>query len=187
MSNYMNIEELHIPVILNRSKRRTLAVTVTSEGTLLVKAPFNMADKEIEQFLKQKRYWIYKQTKQILADNEERVLHSEDEIKQLKEKARNILTNRTEYYKKLVGVSYQKIRIGNQKTRWGSCSSRGTISYNWHLILMPEYIMDYVVVHELCHLQEMNHSPNFWKRVEEIFPDYQDCRRWLKENGSQYL
>ena len=105
----------------------------------------------------------------------------------LREQARKVLTERTDYYKEILKVDYQRIRIGAQKTRWGSCSSRGTISYNWHLVLMPERIMDYVVVHELCHLVEMNHSPAFWKKVSEILPDYEDRRKWLKENGKRYM
>lgn len=187
MSDYIEIEELHIPVILCRSNRKTLAITITNECKLQVKAPVNMGDREINRFLEQKRYWIYKRAKHILEDSSKRIVRSDEEIRQLKEEARRVLINRTDYYKELLGVHYQRIRIGDQRTRWGSCSSRGTISYNWHLILMPEHIVDYVVVHELCHLLEMNHSVRFWERVGAVFPDYQKCRRWLKENGNRYL
>lgn len=187
MPDFIEIEELHIPVICERGNRKTLAITITQEGSLLVKAPFKMPDREIERFLGQKRYWIYKQAKRVKETASDRIYRSEEEIKHLKEQARKMLTQKTDYYKALLGVDYQRIRIGNQKTRWGSCSSKGTISYNWHLILMPERIMDYVVVHELCHLLEMNHSKRFWERVEEIFPDYKERRRWLKENGNSYL
>lgn len=185
MQEYLDIEELHIPVILQVSSRKTLAITVTREGQLLVKAPFSMKEREIERFLRQKRYWIYKQTKRILEQGES-VQRSDAEIHILREKARKVLTGRTDYYKQLLDVEYRRLRIGDQKTRWGSCSSKGTISYNWRLVLMPEKIMDYVVVHELCHLLEMNHSAKFWKRVSEVLPDYKDRRKWLKENGEKY-
>jgi len=184
---YLDIEELHIPVVCRRNDRKTLAITITQEGGLLIKAPLRMPDREIEHFLKQKRYWIYKQTKHVLEDTQKRVERSEKEVKVLKERARKVLTEKTDYYKCLLGVDYQRIRIGDQRTRWGSCSTRGTISYNWHLILMPDRIMDYVVVHELCHLLEMNHSERFWRRVEAVLPDYENRKKWLKDNGKQYL
>ena len=115
------------------------------------------------------------------------VTYSRQEERSYREKARAILTDKTEYYGRLIGVTYNRIRIADQKTRWGSCSSRGTISYNWHLILLPENILDYVVVHELCHLLEMNHSPRFWSQVEKILPDYRERRNWLKKKGGTYL
>lgn len=184
---YLEIEELRIPIVFRRSNRKTLAITITQEGNLLIKAPLRMSFREIERFLKQKQYWIYKQAKHVLEDASHNIYRSEEEIKVLREQARRVLTEKTDYYKTLLGVDYQRIRIGNQKTRWGSCSTRGTISYNWHLVLMPERIMDYVVVHELCHLLEMNHSERFWRKVGEILPDYESSRRWLRDNGNQYL
>lgn len=187
MREILEIEDLDIPVELQRGKRKTLVLSITKEGQLLIKAPLQMPEKEIERFIGQRRYWIYKQAKRMLQENENRVVRSEEEIQVLKEQARKVLTERTDYYKEMLKVDYQRIRIGDQKTRWGSCSSRGTISYNWHLVLMPERIRDYVVVHELCHLVEMNHSSAFWKKVAEILPDYEDRRKWLKENGSHYF
>lgn len=187
MTDYMDIEDLHIPVELRRSDRRTLSVTVTDKGELLVKAPLAMSEERIRRFLNQKRFWIYKQAKHQMDSMEKRVNRSEEEVRRLKEQARITLTARTDYYAEILQVKYQKIRIGSQKTRWGSCSSRGTISYNWHLVLMPEIILDYVVVHELCHLIEMNHSPQFWSRVENVLPDYRDRRAWLKKHGDEYL
>lgn len=187
MREILEIEDLDIPVELQRGKRKTLVLSITQEGHLLIKAPLQMPEKEIERFIGQRRYWIYKQTKRILQENASRVVRSEEEVQELKEQAREVLTKRTDYYKEILKVDYQRIRIGDQKTRWGSCSSRGTISYNWHLVLMPERIMDYVVVHELCHLVEMNHSPAFWKKVSEILPDYEERRKWLKENGGHYF
>ena len=85
-----------------------------------------------------------------------------------------------------MGISYGMISIREQKTRWGSCSSKGNLNFNWKLILMPEEILDYVVVHELAHRKEMNHSRAFWAIVEQVLPDYQERRDWLKKNGSFY-
>ena len=186
MLDYLDIEELKIPIELNRAKRKTLAVTITPEGGLLIKAPKKMPEKEIKRFLEQRRYWIYKQTKKTLAEKENRIHRSEAELKKLKEQARMVLTEKTDYYKSIIGVEYKRLRIGDQKTRWGSCSSKATISYNWRLVLMPEEIMDYVVVHELCHLLEMNHSEFFWNHVSDVIPDYKVRRKWLKKNGNRY-
>lgn len=186
MTDYLQIEELTIPIVLQRGKRKMLAISVTLREELLVKAPFTMPEREIERFLNQKRYWIYKQMKRIQDMNQNRIDRSEDEIRHLKQQARDVLTKRTEYYKVLLGVEYARIRIGDQKTLWGSCSSRKTLSYNWRLVLMPREIQDYVVVHELCHLIEMNHSKAFWDKVGEALPDYQKRRAWLKQNGQKY-
>ena len=85
-----------------------------------------------------------------------------------------------------MGVDYGRISVRQQKTRWGSCSVRGNLNFNWKLALMPEEILDYVVVHELAHRVEMNHSPRFWAVVETVLPDWRERRRWLKQHGGEY-
>ena len=85
-----------------------------------------------------------------------------------------------------MGVSYGSITVREQKTRWGSCSAKGNLNFNWKLVLMPEEILDYVVVHELAHRLQMNHSTEFWDEVDKILPDYRKRRQWLKENGQKY-
>ncbi len=182
----LEIEDVCLPIVLERGKRKTLAIQVTQDSNLYIKAPFHTSEKQIERFLSQKRFWIYKQAKRIISENEKRVNRDEGEIQELRERARVVLTRKSHIYAEKLGVSFCKIRIGNQRTRWGSCSSKGTISYNWRLILLPEPIMDYVVVHELCHLLEMNHSKRFWALVESIIPDYAERRAWLKKNGNNY-
>jgi hypothetical protein len=107
---------------------------------------------------------------------------SEKEIKQLCAKAAIVLKQKTEYYARIIGVDYGKITIRHQKTRWGSCSSKGNINYNCMLMLVPDELQDYVVVHELCHRIHMNHSPEFWAEVAKVLPDYKQRRKRLKEN-----
>ena len=85
-----------------------------------------------------------------------------------------------------MGDSYGSITVREQKTRWGSCSAKGNLNFNWKLVLMPEEILEYVVVHELAHRLQMNHSTEFWDEVEKILPDYRKRRQWLKENGQKY-
>lgn len=104
-----------------------------------------------------------------------------DEIYRME--ARRILGERTNIYSKVIGAKPNKIFIKNQKTLWGSCSSRRNINYNYRIIMAPIEIIDYIVVHELCHLVHMNHSKNYWNTVKSILPDYKERRKWLKANG----
>lgn len=186
-ASYIVIEDRTIPVVLERSDRKTLSIGIREDGTLLIKAPYQMQQKVIDRFVAQKRFWIYKQVQRMENNRRNQVIYSKEQEKELRQQARKRLTERTDYYKTILGVDYSRIRIADQKTRWGSCSSTGTISYNWHLVLLPDAILDYVVVHELCHLRQMNHSKDFWNLVESILPDYRSRRKWLKEDGNQYL
>jgi predicted metal-dependent hydrolase len=81
------------------------------------------------------------------------------------------------------GLTFRRIFIKGQKTRWGSCSSLGNLNFNWRLMMCPPEVIDYIIIHELCHLREMNHSPRFWKLVEERCPDYKERKAWLKQKG----
>ena len=106
-------------------------------------------------------------------------------IQRYKKAARIQFENRVAYYHTMTGGNYTSITVRDQKTRWGSCSSRGTLSFNYRLIFAPPRILDYVVVHELCHLTHMNHSKDFWNMVAYVMPEYKVHRRWLKEHGQE--
>ena len=110
-----------------------------------------------------------------------------EEIKKLAEEALQYIPQRTAFYAPLVKVSYGRITIRNQKSRWGSCSGKGNLNFNCLLMLMPPEVIDYVVVHELCHRLEMNHSERFWKEVERVLPDYKLRKKWLRENGDRIM
>lgn len=101
-----------------------------------------------------------------------------------RDQARDVITERIKFFQKMLGVEYNSINIRDQKTRWGSCSGRKNLSFNWRLIMCPQEILDYVVVHELCHLIHMNHSKKFWQEVESILPQYKIRKKWLKENSA---
>lgn len=105
--------------------------------------------------------------------------------KRYRNAARNLFQNRVTYYHTFTGGTYTSITIRDQKSRWGSCSSRGTLSFNYRLIFAPPKVLDYVVVHELCHLTHMNHSKDFWSMVEGIMPEYKIYKTWLREHGQE--
>ncbi len=103
----------------------------------------------------------------------------------LKQQARLYLTSRVAAISRQTGLKYEKFRLSSAATRWGSCSARGTISLVWRLIMAPSDIIDYVIVHELAHTKEKNHSRAFWRLVEDFVPDYKERRHWLRKNGFQ--
>lgn len=107
--------------------------------------------------------------------------------KLLRDEARRIIEKKIEEYEDQIDEDYQKIYIRDQKTKWGSCSSNGNLNFNWRLILAPEHVLEYVVVHELVHLEERNHNENFWKRVGELFPDYRESNLWLGRNSAELV
>ena len=115
---------------------------------------------------------------------EESEKYSPKEIRQMADMAVRVIPPKVEKYAQILGVSYGRITIRSQRTRWGSCSSKGNLNFNCLLTQVPEQVMDYVIVHELCHRIEMNHSKRFWMLVEQIMPDYKMHRKWLKDNGN---
>lgn len=170
-----------VSYILRRSRRKTLAIKITREG-VLVYAPNRVRQEDIDRFIESKRIWIESKLEE---QTRRPVLHalSETELDSLRRQARTVLSDKTAFFAKQLGVSYGRISIRSQRTRWGSCSGKGNLNFNCLLMLTPERVQDYVVVHELCHLLEMNHSPAFWRLVESILPDYRQQKTWLKKNG----
>ena len=183
----VDITSLHTTIL--RTKRKTLSLELKEEG-LLVRAPKRMSNREIQSFILSKKDWIERHQKNI---NERRELqkqyppYTEDELKDLAKKAKEIIPAKVKYYAEIIGVSYGRITIRCQKTRLGSCSSKGNLNFNCLLMELPDEIIDSAVVHELCHRKHMNHSKAFYDEVESVFPEYKKCRKWLKENGHIYL
>lgn len=112
----------------------------------------------------------------------------EDQLeKALRDLAREKIEQKVEEYRDEIDESHEKIYLRNQQTRWGSCSGKGNLSFNWRLVLGPEKVLEYVVVHELVHLEESNHNEEFWSRVREIYPDYREANKWLSEESSNLV
>lgn len=140
---------------------------------------------EVERLLAEKRSWIEEQRRrQVPRLGLERLAVSESEARTA---ARELLSMLAEEEAERVGVAYQRIRIGGQRTLWGSCSARGTLSFNWRLVLAPPEVLDYVVVHELCHLRVPDHSTRFWALVARHRPHWRHQRDWLRRHGPELL
>ncbi len=167
-----------------RSDRKTISLRITAEGTLEVRCPKRMTNAEVDRFVQSKRNWIETHLKKRPPQLPP---FTESEIEALAARAKQVIPERVAHFAPLVGVSYGNITIRNQRTRWGSCSSKGNLNFNCLLMLTPPEILDYVVVHELCHRKEMNHSARFWAQVERIIPDWPVKRKWLKENGNSLI
>ncbi len=208
-----------------RSRRKTIAVEITKEGGVLVRAPLKLARREVLAFVHQNRGWIARKLAQARVLQEERTprrfregepfpflgeqhclryvaggeyLRKENGEFLLgadlssragdlfrtwyRARAREILEDRVAQFALRMGLTCRSVRITDAKERWGSCNAAGSLNFAWRLVMAPPPVIDYVIVHELSHLVEMNHSRRFWGRVGRILPDYAQRRKWLREN-----
>jgi len=172
-----------------RSSRRTIGLEIR-DGRLIVRAPRSASQREIDRVLSEKRAWILKhlEASRIRAEKAAAVPPlTPAELHALAEEALRVIPERVRHYAGLLGVRPTGITIRNQRTRWGSCSSKGRLNFNCLLMLTPPEVLDSVVVHELCHLKEMNHSAAFYREVYRIFPEYDRWHGWLREHQTELL
>lgn len=168
-----------------RSKRKTLGIEIKGRR-VIVRSPFCVADAQIDRFVNEHEDWIQKHFAKA-AEKEKRAAAlgflTEKELRTLADKASDVIPERVEYYAKIIGVSYGRITIRKQRTKWGSCSGKGNLSFNCLLMLTTPEVIDCIVVHELCHRKEMNHSEHFYEEVRKAYPEYDKWHKWLKVNG----
>lgn len=186
--------ETPLPCRVRFSKRKSLGIEITSEGNIIVRAPGYVSKRTVETFIEEKRDWILKNRGKVLAVRE---ASRPTPLSPMEEKKAAILRKRflnaakiyfprrCEELVRMTGGHYEKITIRDQKTRWGSCSQTGTLSFNYRLMMAPPEVIDYVIVHELCHLTHMNHSKAFWNKIADILPDYAERKNWLKVHGHE--
>ncbi len=165
-----------------RCKRKSLALIITEDAQLVIRAPHRLPEADIHNFVQQKRHWIKRKIAQI-SSRPRPLVYSAAEKQAWRKLAEQRITERCKYFSDLTGLKPRSIKISNAKKRWGSCGPKGTLNFTWRLILAPPEVIDCVIVHELVHLVERNHSKRFWSRVAEIIPDHKAHRRWLREKG----
>ena len=209
---------------IKRSNRKTLALYILKDGSLEIRAPKNVSEAVISDFILSKRDWIKKHTEKARERNIKKnefsvkigdsLLYKGKEYKLLPKEGNSLsfdyenfympdnitfealkpafislyrklakteIIKKAEYYSKIMNVEYSNIKINSAKTRWGSCSGKNSLNFSWKLILADDDTVSYVVVHELAHIIEHNHSAEFWKTVERFFPNYKECKKKLKQ------
>ena len=177
-----------------RSRRRTAVIEITEDLRVIVRVPYTMPDERIRRMVREKQSIIdmklarmrERLDKQYAAFGEEAPI-TQNEIRELAAQARREIPPRVEHFAGIMGIQYGRITIRNQATLWGSCSAKGNLNFNCLLMLAPEAVRDYVVVHELCHRKQMNHSEAFWAEVERVLPRYREARKWLKTHGQELM
>ncbi len=170
-----------------RSRRKTVGLQIAEDGHLIVRAPLRCPNKDIITFINGSEKWIKTHTAKVEQRNrelEQLQPFTEQDIKDMAQKALEIIPERVQIYAEKIGITYGRITIRNKRTNWGSCTSKGNLNFNCLLMAAPTEVLDSVVVHELCHRLHMKHSKEFYAEVYHIFPDYDKWNKWLKNNGS---
>ncbi len=168
---------------LRQSRRaRCLRITIHPGGELSATLPQGMNINKLENFIQQKTDWILRKIN--LAKKRKPIMllpkSSRREYLEKKEEARKLAETKLKEFNEFYNLDYRRISIRNQKTRWGSCSRKGNLNFNYRIVHLPEKYLDYIVVHELCHLQELNHAKNFWILVAQTIPDYKEIRKEIR-------
>lgn len=162
------------------SNRKSINLSV-KDGRLTVRAPKGVKKAKIAEVVAKNSEWIAKATARSLEIKKQYEIPHDEELA-LRRLAKTELKKKADYYASLMGLTYGRLTITGAKTRFGSCSSKGNISFSFHLMRYPEPAIDYVVVHELAHLRHLDHSPAFWRVVASVFPDYKERRALLKSS-----
>lgn len=174
-----------ISVEIKRTDRKTIGLEVKPDGQVLARVPKHLADREIKRFIDSHKKWIIEKVRLVGERQCKKKSMELQPLSELTSKERKAvkerITDRVQYYGEKMGVTYGRISVRDQKTRWGSCSAKGNLNFNYRLYYLPEDLLDYVVVHELAHRRHMNHSREFWQEVGTYFPDYKECRKRLRE------
>lgn len=167
---------------IRHPRARRYLIRVRSDGTVRVTVPRWGSRREAELFVAGQQPWIERQRARAERERSAGLTYPAEAIAALRRRALAELPARLHTLAAGVGLAASRVSIRNQRSRWGSCSAKGHICLNWRLVLIPDEVRDYVLIHELMHLRRLNHSPAFWRLVAEACPDYEASRRWLREN-----
>ncbi len=189
--NIMNdTKNENIKLLIVKQHRKSISIKIRNSSLIEVHAPFGIEDKDIDAFVEKHGDWINAKLAEM--KEAESALNSIDvaskaEFDEKIELAKKIIPEKCAYYADMIGVDYGRITLKAQKTLFGSCSAAGNLNFNIALMFAPEKVLDYVIIHELCHLKEMNHSMDFWHEVEKVMKDYKVERQWLNDNGAMIM
>lgn len=184
---WISLDKEEIEVEIIRSKRRSMAIQIRTDGSVVVRVPRHASDRVIKRFVSAHARWIADNRGQMferrkkLADNPYDIPAWESLSAADKKIAKQKIMEHVDYYARRMEIDYGSISMRNQKSRWGSCSSKGNLNFNYRLAYLPEELLDYVVVHELAHRRHMDHSAAFWEEVETYYPAYKKCRQMLND------
>lgn len=184
---WISLDKEEIEVEIIRSKRRSMAIQIRTDGSVVVRVPMHASDRAIKRFVSAHARWIADNRGQMferrkkLADNPYDIPAWESLSAADKKIAKQKIMEHVDYYARRMEIDYGSISMRNQKSRWGSCSSKGNLNFNYRLAYLPEELLDYVVVHELAHRRHMDHSAAFWEEVETYYPAYKKCRQMLND------
>ena len=167
-----------------RSHRKTVAIQITNDGRVLVRCPMRAKAADLQRLVESRKAWI---AQHLAALPPVPPPFTQAELEDLTQQAKAWIPQRTAFWAEQMGLSYGRVTIRHQRSCWGSCSGKGNLNFNCLLMLAPESVADYVIIHELCHLVQHNHSKAFWGLVAQTMPDYAAYRQWLKTNGKSLI
>lgn len=174
-------------VLQKRSGTRSVRLAIYNDGYFVVNAPKWYPLYVINKFIMEQADWVLEKLAGSDTNSVQRVLaQKEADYRKKKEWARIVIRERVEFFNRQYNFEFKRIAIKNQRTCWGSCSQKGNLNFNYRVAELPENLRDYIIVHELCHLKELNHSRKFWELVAKVMPDYKRHRQDLKNNYYQY-
>jgi hypothetical protein len=188
MQKQIELSENKIEYTLRPSKRaRRIGLTIYGDGSLVVTVPRNANENTIEEFIIKKSRWVINKLKYLKSISGPVFKKSaKKDYYENKERASALAKERIKYFNEAYGFKFNRITIKNQKTLWGSCSKKGNLNFNYKIALLPQRLSDYIIVHELCHLKELNHSQKFWNLVAQTIPNYIELRKELKRSGLRF-
>lgn len=185
MSKQIALEDNKVVYTLKKSRRtKRMRLSVDCNGTVVVTVPNGFKETIVDSFVQEKRNWIFSKLELFKEFNSNfNVRYTRKDYITYKEAALTLITERAEYFSNLYGYKYNRISIKDQRTRWGSCSKKSNLNFNYKILFLPKDIQDYIILHELCHLKEPNHSKQFWNLVSNILPNHKESRRELKQHS----
>lgn len=188
MIETVTLENFSFTYSLKRSKRiQSLRIRIERDGSVTCTLPYRINEDVARKFIFQKKSWIEEKLLFYQENRKEKQIHSSSEILEYKKQTLALVKERLSFFNNHYGLVWKDIRIKDTKTRWGSCSKIGNLNFNYKIALLSKDLTDYIVVHELCHLREFNHSSSFWSLVEKTIPNHKNLRKELKKKSLELI